>query len=142
MPLLLLLQGFGDSVAPARERGLKLWYNQHKASCNTVAPVRERGLKYVEPQGWHAPLCRSREGTWIEIFKAASWESRSACRSREGAWIEIANGSKNGTKKAPRRSRKGAWIEMRPIIASYALALVALARECGLKCLQSEQCSV
>lgn len=31
------------------------------------------------------------------------------------------------------RSREGAWIEMRPIIASYAFALVALARECGLK---------
>ena len=35
--------------------------------------------------------------------------------------------------KLRRRSRKGAWIEMRPIIASYALALVAPTRECELK---------
>ena len=27
-----------EQVAPVRERGLKLWYNQHKASCNMSLP--------------------------------------------------------------------------------------------------------
>ena len=53
-----------------------------------------------------APVCRSREGAWIEIEKLARGERVSLGRSREGAWIEI-NESKtndNQTLSLPRGS--------------------------------------
>ena len=35
-----------NSVAPARERGLKSLHGSRKRSSETVAPARERGLKF------------------------------------------------------------------------------------------------
>ena len=76
--------------------------------------------------------CRSREGAWIEIAKAANRQAAIAGRSREGAWIEmrqwaircmheaVAPVRERGLKylktqtsaNTYRRSREGAWIEI------------------------------
>ena len=78
---------------------------------SAVAPARERGLKY--------DCC-------LLSIKA---ELVAPVRERglKSAFVQFCSVYGTG------RSREGAWIEMRPIIASYAFALVALARECGLK---------
>ena len=54
-------------VAPARERGLKLYLYQAGTNFVRVAPARERGLKYPDLLFRLFHLCRSREGAWIEI---------------------------------------------------------------------------
>ena len=102
-PLLLI------TVAPARERGLKLLLQLH-LSLHLLAPARERGLKSVNCLPFRCYWTRSREGAWIEISAAflaamASFVAPARerglksvqtvdvhpaiCRSREGAWIEI-----------------------------------------------------
>ena len=53
-------------------------------------------------------------------------------RSREGAWIEIITASILYIWSC-RRSREGAWIEIICVTESAALAIVAPARERGLK---------
>ena len=75
---------------------------------------------------------RSREGAWIEI--GICWQLFKAryCRSREGAWIEIKMIlSANIAQQS--RSREGAWIEMHNAHKLIMDALVAPARERGLK---------
>ena len=77
------------TVAPARERGLKLHANIRRLSNGAVAPARERGLKclaFVDDTGRAG---RSREGAWIEISSEDAYKKDSMSRSREGAWIEI-----------------------------------------------------
>ena len=56
------------SVAPVRERGLKLLASYNSASLLLVAPVRERGLKCSGKQERCYLRSRSREGAWIEIY--------------------------------------------------------------------------
>ena len=77
------------SVAPARERGLKLHMRSFPRSvtCRSregawieinamvghalllgVAPARERGLKFLRSLELRCHLRRSREGAWIEIL--------------------------------------------------------------------------
>ena len=56
------------SVAPARERGLKLGGIYYENVLHFVAPARERGLKLVNSQASAAIYRRSREGAWIEIL--------------------------------------------------------------------------
>ena len=53
-------------------------------------------------------------------------------RSREGAWIEIKFNRSHGLKTTC-RSREGAWIEIRKRQAKMLPAMVAPARERGLK---------
>ena len=77
------------SVAPVRERGLKLCLIMVLALVLPVAPVRERGLKLTGRRVSFRDLCRSREGAWIEIVACIYYTKRDYCRSREGAWIEI-----------------------------------------------------
>ena len=56
------------SVAPVRERGLKLLVLMIHQLCNMVAPVRERGLKlHYIAKDTRKNRCRSRKGAWIEI---------------------------------------------------------------------------
>ena len=57
----------------------------------TVAPVRERGLKLrLQLLMLLRQMGRSREGAWIEILLILFSLTLLECRSREGAWIEIA----------------------------------------------------
>ena len=77
-------------------------------------------------------LGRSRKGAWIEIGKPEYKNKKDARRSRKGAWIEISVRAEFGND--PRsRSRKGAWIEICTQRIAQSLALVAPARERGLK---------
>ena len=55
-------------VAPARERGLKLYLALSIRMINRVAPARERGLKFRTRNGVSMYNGRSREGAWIEIL--------------------------------------------------------------------------
>ena len=82
---------YSQLVAPARERGLK--YQLAFTIVNTVkvAPARERGLKCLDLRRWRNFGRRSREGAWIEIAVSSSICFLCLGRSREGAWIEIAN---------------------------------------------------
>ena len=59
-------------VAPVRERGLKSDEYFDKAKAAGVAPVRERGLKSAGEQQSAIIPGRSREGAWIEIYRAAN----------------------------------------------------------------------
>ena len=62
----------------------KLWM------CLTVAPARERGLKLrIFIEAGEEALSRSREGAWIEMPILAVIADNVLSRSREGAWIEI-----------------------------------------------------
>ena len=86
-----------QSVAPARERGLKFGSDTNnyvrmgrsregawieirrlwkRSRSGAVAPVRERGLKlYIQSQ--HLPMqSRSREGAWIDIPAQYRWRYR------------------------------------------------------------------
>ena len=56
------------SVAPVRERGLKLQCYMNDVAYSRVAPVRERGLKFTTANGQICAVGRSREGAWIEIL--------------------------------------------------------------------------
>ena len=104
--------GSNPTVAPVRERGLKLqpadgnprrhsrsregaWIEMLSiatlGSNPTVAPVRERGLKLrLQLLMLLRQMGRSREGAWIEILLILFSLTLLECRSREGAWIEIA----------------------------------------------------
>ena len=78
-----------ETVAPARERGLKFQKAREDAYAAEVAPARERGLKFYSQYLIALTLGRSREGAWIEIGLIGRSDSRYLSRSREGAWIEI-----------------------------------------------------
>ncbi len=56
---------------------------------SSVAPARERGLKLRNSTSIGLYLLRSREGAWIEIISLAMQDDLVNSRSREGAWIEI-----------------------------------------------------
>ena len=57
-----------DTVAPARERGLKsVVVPRAGGYALTVAPARERGLKWLSSAAARPIASRSREGAWIEI---------------------------------------------------------------------------
>ena len=76
---------------------------------------------------------RSRKGAWIEIRQlSTTLFTTSLCRSRKGAWIEMLPA---GTERSYTlcRSRKGAWIEIGAAANMLSSALVAPARERGLK---------
>ena len=102
----------GQSVAPVRERGLKLLSKPRMCLTLSVAPVRERGLKYVKLLADSNYLGRSREGAWIEIAWATHTVQKAAGRSREGAWIEMNSKQWFQSRQRRRRSREGAWIEI------------------------------
>ena len=73
-----------------RERGLKLMKTSVDFLLGSVAPVRERGLKLVQLGNKAIETrSRSREGAWIEIEQGAKCRATADSRSREGAWIEI-----------------------------------------------------
>ena len=73
----------------------------------SVAPVRERGLKLLLAVVLLALLRRSREGARIEINRIDVNVIPQTCRSREGARIEIwiIQALLNGTGVAPVRER-------------------------------------
>ena len=75
-----------------------------------VAPARERGLKLLRLPIVKHRLRRSREGAWIEMLYDMKYAICLSGRSREGAWIEMC------TQRI-----------------AQSLALVAPARERGLK---------
>ena len=77
-------------VAPARERGLKSGRRLITVYSGSVAPARERGLKFSSTHASLSNLSRSREGAWIEILNQIYITKFNLSRSREGAWIEIA----------------------------------------------------
>ena len=90
--------------------------NNEKVNLYTisVAPVRERGLKLLgRPMASQSRNCRSREGAWIEIQISELNATNQGCRSRERAWIEIQLKNNCNTRFAC-RSREGAWIEISP----------------------------
>ena len=74
---------------------------------------------------------RSREGAWIEIFKAISALVFSS-RSREGAWIEIMVSHRQTIQDfvAPARER---GLKLLLVVLLVIPLLVAPARERGLK---------
>ena len=55
----------------------------------SVAPARERGLKLKTTFTARLIISRSREGAWIEIKQGNHQGDSQHGRSREGAWIEI-----------------------------------------------------
>ena len=76
-----------------------------------VAPVRERGLKSPHAAPPETLFCRSREGAWIEMHRAAgpaTWRRVAPVRERGLKFTVIASAAF----VAQRRSREGAWIEM------------------------------
>ena len=75
---------------------------------------------------------RSRKGAWIEIEIHPPLDCVLRSRSRKGAWIEI-YAAYQTTPADDRRSRKGAWIEMALLLQNTSVAIVAPARERGLK---------
>ena len=56
-----------QTVAPARERGLKFFGYDFRSDRRLVAPARERGLKFVTNGITCKVMRRSRKGAWIEI---------------------------------------------------------------------------
>ena len=80
------------TVAPARERGLKLVRNAQILSMTTVAPARERGLKFVMPiiKISVFPVAPARE-RGLKLHTITISLQYVTGRSRKGAWIEIAN---------------------------------------------------
>ena len=79
---------------------------------HSVAPARERGLKLLWPLAFLAQILRrSREGAWIEITTPQGNLAAYGRRSREGAWIEIQKLAQEYMMNVG-RSREGAWIEM------------------------------
>ena len=78
----------------------------------TVAPARERGLKLVRTMITNTSITsRSRKGAWIEmaLASAASLTILVAPARERGLKCE----ARSACAAARRRSRKGAWIEMR-----------------------------
>ena len=107
---LVAVNGNWPIVAPARERGLKLWYNQHKASCNS----------------------RSREGAWIEIFPSlyTCRTSRVAPARERGLKFNLVAVNGNWPIVAPARER---GLKCKIIMDGCWPHSVAPARERGLK---------
>ena len=99
----------------------------------SVAPVRERGLKLYSQKVQYRISRRSREGAWIEISSTNENQGTPDGRSREGAWIEMCSGIIVSVYPSARRSREGAWIEMLFYRRCHSLRRVAPARERGLK---------
>ena len=79
------------------------------------------------------PLCRSREGAWIEILYLAFFVKTWGSRSREGAWIEmpLLKPENPWTETvAPARERGLKYENVAGISVDYQVAPV---RERGLK---------
>ena len=73
------------TVAPARERGLKLLICLPVISNLLVAPARERGLKWRLQATNVYEHRRSREGAWIEIQifeRGANYQGVAPARER------------------------------------------------------------
>ena len=71
---------------------MKYLCKKQTARPESVAPARERGLKsFVAHRRVICFARRSREGAWIEMWMSNTNLVEVAGRSREGAWIEIGN---------------------------------------------------
>ena len=108
--------------------------SRQRSSVRRVAPARERGLKLFCQQLLLLRQCRrSREGAWIEIRTFVGNDALAVCRSREGAWIEMLNLDlpKPIIPVAPARER---GLKCRSLAINDLISImVAPARERGLK---------
>ena len=103
-----------------------------KSFCESVAPARERGLKSsIKRLCMPAVMSRSREGAWIEMgLRLLGGSTLPVAPARERGLKYFYRISRQ---KYAGRSREGAWIEIFAALTQPYASPVAPARERGLK---------